>query len=151
MRSLALTVAISLSGCAGGNAYLNTYRAGVITKEVVTTAHEEVWSEPLREKAAVCDQAVPEDGTTSELDECMDPFTRDNNDKVVEGLAAYQTAAAALTAILIAAEKNPDGVDKEALKAAVLTALDAARELISLFPEAQVWGDRLDMLLSGLL
>ncbi len=150
MKRLVLSLAL-LPACAEGNAYLNTYRAGVITKEVVTTAHKEAWSDPLRDKVEVCSQSVPRDSSVEELDECLDPFTRANNDKVVKALAGYQTAAAALTTILIAAEKNPDNVDKTVLKDAALSTLDAARELLALFPEVQAWVDRLEMLLKGLL
>lgn len=138
-------------GCAGSSPYIKTYRAGVITKQVVTEAHKELWSDPLRDKAEVCGQAVPEDASVEELEECLAPFTKSNNDKVVQALAAYQTAAATLSTILIAAEKNPQGVDKTALKQAINETLAAARELISLFPEAQSWLDRLEMLLKGLL
>lgn len=150
MKKLALIISLTLLP-ACGNTYLNTYRAGVITKEVVTEAHLELWSNPLRDKAEVCDQVVPEDGTTAELDKCMNPYTRSSNQKVVQALAAYQTAAAVLTAILIAAEKNSKGLDKPALKKAIQDTLTAARELITLFPEAQAWLDRLEMLLKGLL
>jgi hypothetical protein len=146
--SLVLTTAM---GCAGANEYVNTYRAGVITREVVTTSHKELWSDPLRVRAEECDAKVPEDGTDVELDLCLKPFTQENNDKVVQALAAYQTAAATLSAILIAAESNPKGLDKAALKTAVLDAVDAARTLIALFPEAQAWLDRLEMLVKGLL
>lgn len=156
MRSATAATALVLSltilpACPNKNVYVNTYRAGVITKEVVTEAHKELWSDPLRDKAEVCDQTVPEDGTTADLDACLDPYTKANNDKVVKALAAYQTAAATLTAILIAAEKNPKGVDKTALKQAIRDALDAARDLIELFPKAQAWLDRLEMLLKGLV
>lgn len=138
-------------GCAGSNAYVNTYRAGVITKEVVTTSHKELWSDPLRERAQECDAKVPEDATDVELDSCLKPFTRENNDKVIQALAVYQTAASTLTTVLIAAEGDPKGVDKNALKDAALETLDAARTLIALFPEAQAWLDRLELLLKGLL
>lgn len=133
------------------NAYVDAYRAGVITRETVTTSHKELWSDPLRERAEECDAKVPEDGTDVELDLCLKPFTQENNDKIVQALAAYQTAAASLSAILIAAEKNPNGVDKDALREAVEEAVDAARTLITLFPEAQAWLDRLELLVKGLL
>ena len=152
MKRLTLVLSLALlPGCAGGSAYLNTYRAGVITKEVVTQSHKELWSDPLRSKAEVCSQAVPEDGSVAELDDCLKPFTKTNNDKVVTSLAAYQAAAAALTAILIASEKNPEGVDKVALREAIENTVAAARELITLFPKAAAWADRLEMLLKGLL
>ena len=151
MKRLPFLLILGLSACAGSSPYLNTYRAGVISKEVVTEAHKELWSDPLREKAPGCAKSVPADGSAADMDACMAPFTRDSNDKVVTALASYQVAAASLTAILIAAEKNPDGIDKAALKAAITDALDAARELITLFPKAQAWADRLEMLLKGLV
>jgi len=144
---LAMVACLALSGC--GSAYINTYRGAVITKELVTEAHESQWSEPLRERAAECDTEAND--TVAKLDECMAPFTKDNNDKVVKALAAYKTAASALSAILIAAEKNPDGLDKDALKQAMSDTLAAARELISLFPEAAEWMERVEMLLKGLV
>lgn len=152
MKKLAsLSLILLLSACAQNSAYLKTYRAGVITKEIVTDAHKELWSDPLRDKAEVCSQAVPADASVEELEQCLDPFTKDRNDKVVTALAAYKTAATGLTAILIGAEKNPDGVDKVALRKAIEDTLAAARELIALFPEAQQWLDRLEMLLKGLV
>jgi hypothetical protein len=152
MKRLTLVLSLALlPGCAGGSAYLNTYRAGVITKEVVTQSHKELWSDPLRSKAEVCSQAVPEDGSVAELDDCLKPYTKSANDKVVLALAAYKTAATTLTTILIAAEKNPDGVDKVALRNAIEDTIGAARGLIALFPKAQAWADRLEMLLKGLV
>lgn len=151
MKRLSFLLFLGLSACAGSSPYLNTYRAGVISKEVVTASHKELWNDPLREKAKGCKQTEPADGSAAEMDACMTPFTRDNNDKVLRAFASYQVAAGALSAILIAAEKNPDGVDKAALKAAISDAVDAARELLALFPKAQAWVDRLEMLLKGLV
>lgn len=149
MRRAAILLLFAATGCAGQNAYVNTYRAGVIAKQVVTESHKELWSDPLRDKVQECD--TEENSTTELLDECLKPFTKDNNEKVVQTLAAYQAAAATLSTILIASEKDPNGVNKEALKQAIGDTLAAARELIALFPEGQAWLDRLDMLLKGLL
>lgn len=149
-RALSVVLcATLLTGCAG--AYLNTYRAAVITRDSVTEAHKALWSAPLNERADDCERELGGEYTIEEIDECMAPYTLDNNEKIVKALAAYRTAAAGLSAILIAAEGNPDGVDKEALKQSLYTTLDAAKELIALFPEAQAWLDRLDLLLKGLV
>jgi len=148
----ALTFALSatlLTGCAG--AYLNTYRAAVITRDTVTETHKTLWSDPLNARADECEKDLGGEYTLEEIDACMKPYTLDNNDKVVKALAAYRTAAASLTAILIAAEGDPDGIDKDALKAAMADTLAAAKDLIELFPEAQKWFDRLEMLLKGLV
>lgn len=147
--AVAACMAVVLSGCAG--TYLNTYRAAAITRDTVTEAHKALWSGPLNERADECERDLGEDYSLEEIDACMKPYTLDNNDKVVKALAAYRAAASTLSAILIAAEKNPEGLDKEALRDALGQTLDAAKDLIALFPEAQQWLDRLEMLLKGLV
>lgn len=142
-------VSFAFIGCAHGDPYLNTYRGAVITKEIVTEAHAIGWSDPLRERAQECDTEAND--TVAKLDECMAPYTRENNDKVVKALASYKAAASALTTILVAAEKNPEGLDRDALRSAMDDTLKAARELVALFPEANEWLGRLEMLLKGLL
>lgn len=135
-----------------GGAYVNTYRAGAITKGIVTEGHKQLWSDPLRARAEKCDAEVPEgDGHLDELEACLKPYTREVNDRVVQSLAAYNTAAAALGAVLIAAENDPKGIDKEALKGALVDVVAAARELIAAFPESKKWLDRLELLLKGLM
>jgi len=148
MRRLvvALPLIFNLSGCAG--AYVNTYRGAVILKETVDTAHKDFWSDPLRARAEKCEKEATD---LKSLELCLDPFTKKNNEIVVKALASYKTAAEALTAILIAAEDNPDGIDKDALKQAFNDTLAAAKELIAYFPEAQKVYDRLELLLKGLV
>lgn len=145
-RASLLALVLGFSACAG--AYVNTYRAATISTGIVNEAHEKLWSDPLRSRAAECDAKIPPgEESFSALEACLKPFTRDANDRVVQGLAAYNTAAAALGAILIAAEGDPKNVDKEALRDALEDVVAAARELIASFPESKKWLDRLEMLL----
>mgnify|MGYP006969423161 CR=1 FL=1 len=148
--ALLLFALVFCTACAG--AWVNTYRAGALTKGVVTEVHKEAWSEPLRARVEKCDAEVPEeDGQLEALEACLKPYTRDNNEHVKQSLAAYNTAAAALGAILIATEDNPKGVDKDALQGALVDTVAAAKELLSAFPESKKWIDRLDKLLKGFL
>ena len=150
MKKLVVVLTL-VSGCASGNAYVNTYRAAIITKDVVTEAHQLLWSDPLREKAEECDEAIPDNVGVEALDLCLKPFTKEANDQVVAALSAFRTAAQATSAILLAAEKNPEGVDKAALNESIQATLAAARDLVKLFPEGEKWLAKLDMLLKGLI
>ncbi len=143
----AVAVVWLLSSC--GGTFINTYRAGVITSQVVTTAHEVAWSDPLRERVATCNDAVPDDAGIPALEACLAPYTLEANAKVLQALGSYRAAAKLLTAILIAAETNPDGVDQVALREAALDTWAAARELLGLFPDAK-WAQRLELLTGGL-
>lgn len=156
-RVLAAAGVIATSACAHkADPYVSTYRGAVIVKGVTTEAHKEAWSDPLRETAAACDEKlsgddVPDEEQYEDLQACLGPYNAENNDKVVKSLAAYKAAATALTAALIAAEGNPEGVDQDALNEALRDTLAAARELIALFPESQAWVDRLELLTKGLV
>ena len=151
MKKFAVVLTLVLAGCAPGKAYVNTYRAAIITKDVVTEAHQLLWSDPLREKVKECDEAIPDNAGVEALELCLAPYTKEANDKVVAALAAYRTAAQATSTILIAAEQNPDGIDKEALSKSIKATIAAADELVSLFPKGKKWRDKLTMLLKGLI
>ena len=131
---------VLLAACAH-DPYVNTFRAGVITQQIVTESHHRLWSDPLNARIEVCDAAVPDGASVADLDRCMEPFTRENNDKILKTLASYNLAAAALSAALLAKEKDLP----------ISAVVKAAEDLVALFPQGLPWLNRLKMLLKGLL
>ena len=132
MRRIVLALSLSLTaGCAGG--YKASYVKGAVTKQLATESYD-VYSEVFNEKLDECDPANNDSvATKTELDECLGKFF-DNEDhgKIEVAVKAYHVAAQAHTKAMTAV----DGSDEER-KAAPGKVLEAALELLSLFPEGE--------------
>ena len=104
---------------------LHAARTLLIVNRTVTEAHRVFWSAPLRERAEVCDKP-----TRAEVLACLEPFTPDNNDKIVAGLKAYESAATLAGTAVLAGHDQP-------IKDALLSATQAAARLVGLIPKAE--------------
>jgi hypothetical protein len=134
-----------LSACAGP--WKSTYTAGAVTAQFVDDTHRIAWSEPLRERAEACDNRLdPEVDTKADFDQCLGPYVA--NDDVLLALERYNAAADVLAAVLLATD--PEKPDRDKLVAAWADVLDAALDLIALFPEAEKYSAQLKTLTQGL-
>ena len=98
-----------------------------------------------------CDTA--ENDTKSKLVACLEPFTPENNEKVVQALAAYninmEVFAAAVEQALL---HSKDGsVDTKELREDLKEILAQAVALLRLFPEGEKHATKLEALTKGLL
>lgn len=132
-----LGAGVSISACSnsgtGGTASplsksekaaLDAARTLVIIKQLVTQAHLTSWSAPLLERARQCDKP-----TRDETLACLEPFTPENNDKVVAALEAYAAAATLAGQTILASS------DSEAsLKDSVTAVTGAALGVVKLIP-----------------
>jgi hypothetical protein len=136
---------VTLSACAGP--WKSTYTAGAVTAQFVTDTHRIAWSEPLRERAEECDKRLdPEVDTKADFDHCLGQYAA--NDVVLLALERYNAAADVLAAVLLATD--PEKPDRAKLVAAWADVLDAALDLIALFPEAEKYSGQLKTLTQGL-
>lgn len=112
---------------AGERTALRAAQTLLIVKQTVTEAHKIFWSDPLRARAAVCDKP-----TRAEIIACLDPFTPENNAKIVAALEAYEAAATLAGTAIIAM----DGDDRST-KDSIVSATQAAVRLVGLLPKAE--------------
>lgn len=135
MRNFVPLLLLVMVAACGQTAWQKTYAASATLKEVTTSVHKNGWSEPLREQVAKCESALnPEVNTKADFDECLGPFVE--NPQVVKAWEAYNTAATALSAALIATENAPNSPDtKTKLRDSAEEAMDAALQLAALLPD----------------
>ncbi len=132
MRRIVLALSLSLTaGCAGG--YKSSYVAGAVTKQLTTESYD-IYSEGFNEKLDECDPANNDSvATKTELDKCLGKFfDNDGHGKIETAVKAYHAAAKVHTEVMIAV----DSTDEDR-KAATQKVLEAAMELLSLFPEGE--------------
>lgn len=138
---------LATSGCA--NAWRTAYVGGATTAKLVSETHKEAWSDPLNDQATICAGKLdPEQDTKADFDTCMGPFTAKANDSVLKSLEVYNAAAAVLTEVLLATD--PSNPDRDALMSAYHNVLQAAIDLVAMFPKGKQYVDRLEMLVKGL-
>jgi hypothetical protein len=138
---------LATSACA--NAWRTAYVGGATTAKLVTETHKEAWSDPLNDQAVICNGKLdPEQHTKADFDACMGPFAPQNNDAVLEALEVYNAAAAVLSEVLLATD--PTNPDRSQLMNAYHGVLQAAIDLVALFPKGKQYVDRLEMLVKGL-
>ena len=107
-------------------AALHGARTLLIVETVVDEAHRVQWSAPLREAAEKCN--LP---TRAEILACLDPYTPDNNAKVVAALEAYSAAATLAGAAVVNENASPDVV-----RESIVTLTREALSVVELIPKA---------------
>ncbi|KKK97546.1 hypothetical protein LCGC14_2651660 [marine sediment metagenome] len=132
MRRLVFALSLTLSaGCASG--YKISYVAGAVTKQFATESYD-VYSEQFNKKLDECDPANNDTVTTkSSLDECMGKYyAKPAHEKIETAVKTYHEAAKIHTQSMIAVDADP-----EERKDATRKILDAAIDLLSLFPDGE--------------
>ena len=132
------------AGCA--NAWKVAYVGGSTAASFVTDTHKQAWSKPLNAKAEECSASLTDENTKADFDACLGIYTE--NDKVVKALEAYNAASEVLETVLLATD--PENPDKAKLLTAWTAVLDAALNLVALFPEGAKYTSQLQTLTKGL-
>lgn len=136
---------VGACGCA--NAWQTSYVGGSAAAKFVTETHKIAWSEPLNAKTRECDPAHnPKIQSEKDLEACLGIFTR--NPEVVAALKKYNATAEILEQILLATDPNKP--DSAKLLAAWNDVLDAALDLVDLFPDGARYTHQLRILTRGL-
>ena len=123
---------------AGERTTLRAAQTLLIVKRTVTEAHKVFWSDPLQARAAVCNKP-----TRAEILACLEPFTPENNDKIVAALEAYEAAATLAGTTIIAMEG-------QSTKDSILSVTQAAVRLVGLFPKAETAAAALNAVLGAI-
>ena len=145
MRRIALALSLTFaSGCAGS--YKASYVTGAVTKQFATESYD-IYSGEFNEKLEECDPANNDSVTTKkELDECMGKFyAKPAHEKIETAAKGYHAAAKIHTEVMIAVDGTP-----EERKEATKKVLEAAMELLSLFPEGEKLVKKLKKLTGGM-
>lgn len=159
---LVLALAVPSTGCAHG-AYRTSYAAGATAKVFVEEAHG-IYDEEANDALAGCVEKkdAGEVATQKQMDECLGPaYMKATQEKIVQALALYKTAAVAFSAVMLGCEPDPEGKPVKAATCVKRTFTDAelrqwrselvssAFDVIELFPNAEKQVKKLDMLLGG--
>lgn len=143
----ALVLLATLSGCA--NAWKTSYVGGAVAADFVVDTHKQAWSEPLNARAEECDATLdPETDTKADFDECMGVYASEHNSKVVRALEVYDASASVLAQLLLTTD--PENPDEKKLLSAWGNVLNAALDLVSLFPEGEKYARQLRTLTKGI-
>jgi hypothetical protein len=140
LQTLALLLALGATACA--STWRTVYAGSSAAADFIDRTHARAWSEPLNKRADECEETLPEDRISADVDACLGVYTR--NPDVLAALERYNAAADVLAAVLLATD--PEAKDQAAILAAWADVLAAARDLLALFPDADKHLRQLDTL-----